>query len=124
MKRKLLKILPLYCGSSYYLLHHPEVLHPNEKQQKRLKMPELPGDMSHYVIAHRGGSMENPENTLQAFQHAVKIGAHMIETDVRMSRDGVIIVAHDDGFIRLCGSHHCHKLIKDTDAKDLPLFKN
>jgi glycerophosphoryl diester phosphodiesterase len=47
--------------------------------------------------------MENPENTLQAFRHAVKIGAHMIETDVRMSKDGVIIVAHDDGFTRLCG---------------------
>jgi len=84
-------------------------------------MPALSEDMSHYVIAHRGGSMENPENTRQAFEHAVKIGAHMIETDVRITKDGVIIVAHDDGFTRLCG---VDTLVKDTHSSELPPFKN
>ncbi len=62
-KRLLLKVLPLYAGTSYYFLHNPDQLHAEEKY-KRLKMPKLEEGMSHYVIAHRGGSMENPENTL------------------------------------------------------------
>jgi glycerophosphoryl diester phosphodiesterase len=118
MKRRILKILPIYAGTSYYFLHHPEVLHSNEK--RRLKLPPLSPDMSHYVIAHRGGSMENPENTLQAFQHAVALGAHMLETDVRMSKDGVIVVAHDDGCHRLCG---VDKLISECTVDELPPFK-
>jgi hypothetical protein len=73
MKRKLMKILPLYAGTSYYFLKNPQYLHDTE--HKRLKMPPLPKEMSHYVIAHRGGSMEKPENTLQAFKHAVENGA-------------------------------------------------
>ena len=44
----------------------------------------------------------------------------MIETDVRISRDGVIIVAHDEGCTRLCG---VDKLIKDCDVSELPPFK-
>ena len=47
--------------------------------------------------------MESPENTLQGFKQAVREGASMIETDVRITRDGVIIVCHDDNFHRLCG---------------------
>lgn len=62
MKRRLYQGFALYAGTSYYLLHHPEVLH--DTQQKRLRVPNLHDDHSHYVIAHRGGSMENPENTL------------------------------------------------------------
>jgi len=37
-----------------------------------------------------------PENTLAAFRRAVAIGAHMIELDVQLSRDGHVVVMHDD----------------------------
>jgi glycerophosphoryl diester phosphodiesterase len=48
------------------------------------------------VIAHRGASGTCPENTLAAFRRAETLGAHMIELDVQLTRDGQVIVMHDD----------------------------
>jgi glycerophosphoryl diester phosphodiesterase len=47
------------------------------------------------LIAHRGGSAEYPENTLQAFDQAIAAGAGWLEFDVQMSRDGELVVIHD-----------------------------
>jgi glycerophosphoryl diester phosphodiesterase len=47
------------------------------------------------VIAHRGGALLWPENTLLAFHNAAALGADMIELDVWASRDGVPMVIHD-----------------------------
>ena len=47
-------------------------------------------------IAHRGASGSFPENTVSAFQAAVDAGADMCELDVQLSRDGAIVVIHDD----------------------------
>jgi glycerophosphoryl diester phosphodiesterase len=47
------------------------------------------------VIAHRGASGAAPENTLPAFELAVRQGADAIELDVRLTRDGVPVVLHD-----------------------------
>lgn len=47
------------------------------------------------VIAHRGASGSAPENTLPAFELAVRQGADAIELDVRLTRDGVPVVLHD-----------------------------
>lgn len=47
-------------------------------------------------IAHRGASADAPENTLPAFVLAHQQGAQMIEFDVRPTRDGQIVVFHDD----------------------------
>lgn len=55
------------------------------------------------VIAHRGGAHESTENTVAAFQRAAKIGADGIETDIRLTRDGVIVVYHDEYFGRVEG---------------------
>lgn len=52
--------------------------------------------MSVLNIAHRGASADAPENTFAAFELAIKQGAHMIETDLRLSRDGEIPLYHDD----------------------------
>ena len=48
------------------------------------------------VIAHRGGAGLWPENTLYAFGRAAALGADVIETDVRATADGEIVVIHDD----------------------------
>jgi len=48
------------------------------------------------VIAHRGASTYAPENTFAAFDLALQMGAHDLELDVQMSRDGHLIVIHDD----------------------------
>jgi glycerophosphoryl diester phosphodiesterase len=48
------------------------------------------------VWAHRGASCVAPENTLEAFSLAYDLGADGIELDVHLSKDGELIVAHDD----------------------------
>lgn len=55
------------------------------------------------VIAHRGGAQEATENTIAAFQRAIRLGADGIETDLRLTRDGVIVLYHDDRFGRVEG---------------------
>jgi glycerophosphoryl diester phosphodiesterase len=47
-------------------------------------------------IAHRGASRHAPENTLAAFDLAIRQGIDAIELDVRLTRDGVPVVLHDD----------------------------
>lgn len=47
------------------------------------------------VIAHRGASGSCPENTVPAFLQATKAGCDIIELDLRMTRDGHVVVLHD-----------------------------
>ncbi len=47
------------------------------------------------VVAHRGDSAHVPENTLEAFESAVRSGAEAVEFDVRMTADGIPVVMHD-----------------------------
>jgi len=50
------------------------------------------------IYAHRGASIDAPDNTLEAFTKAVDAGADGIELDVRRSSDGVLVLAHDPTF--------------------------
>jgi len=73
------------------------------------------------VIAHRGGALESTENTIGAFQRAVKIGASGIETDIRLTKDGVVVVYHDDYFGRVEGlpERQRTRLISDMTYSEL-----
>lgn len=48
------------------------------------------------IVAHRGSSGNRPENTLPAFAEAVRVKADIIELDVHLSKDGGLIVMHDE----------------------------
>ncbi|MBF9045120.1 glycerophosphodiester phosphodiesterase [Rhodobacterales bacterium HKCCE4037] len=61
---------------------------------------DFPGPVG---FAHRGGAQEAEENTAEAFAYAVGLGFSHIETDVHLSRDGVVVVHHDDTFERMFG---------------------
>ena len=52
------------------------------------------------LAAHRGDRVKCPENTMPAFESSVNFGVDMIETDVRMSLDGELVIIHDrsEGF--------------------------
>ena len=65
------------------------------------------------VIAHRGACRRRRENTVEAFAEAGRLGADMVELDVRRTADGRLAIHHDallaDG-----------RALKDVDAADLP----
>ncbi|MFN4273672.1 MAG: glycerophosphodiester phosphodiesterase family protein [Aliihoeflea sp.] len=55
------------------------------------------------AFAHRGGSLEVEENTMPAFEHAVRLGYTHIELDVHATSDGVVVIHHDDMLERMAG---------------------
>ncbi len=68
------------------------------------------------VIAHRGGAAEVPENTWSAVQHVADLGLEWMETDLRRSADGVVILSHDPDLGRTAG---CARAIKDMTWDEL-----
>src|SRR4029077_13226655 len=57
------------------------------------------------IIAHRGHSLEVPENTIAAYERAIELGAEMIEADVNISRDGRLVMMHDPTLDRTTDGH-------------------
>ncbi len=75
---------------------------------------QLRGTSSFLIIAHRGASKAERENTLEAFEAAVAMGADGIEFDVRRTIDGAFVVHHDptiDG----ASSPLCEQTYDDAD---------
>lgn len=60
----------------------------------------LPTQREHPIaFAHRGARAHAPENTIHAFQLAIKLGANGVETDAWITKDGVVVLEHD-GVVR------------------------
>ena len=72
------------------------------------------------VWAHRGASGYRPENTLEAFELAIRQGADGIELDVHTSVDGELIVMHDENVDRVTDGTG---LIKDMTLAQLKELK-
>ncbi|KAM3467716.1 hypothetical protein MY5147_008651 [Beauveria neobassiana] len=64
------------------------------------------------TVAHRGYKAQWPENSLEGMRAAVQAGAHGIETDVHLTRDGVVVMSHDASLKRCFG---VAKRIADCD---------
>jgi glycerophosphoryl diester phosphodiesterase len=61
-----------------------------------LLLPAAPAQTRSVVaIAHRGEHLHHPENTMPAFEEAVRLGADYIEVDVRTTSDGKLVLSHD-----------------------------
>lgn len=71
------------------------------------------------VIAHRGYSGRYPENTMLAFKKAVEAGCDEIELDVQLTKDGVVVVFHDEKIDRTTDGSG---LIKDYTYEELKKF--
>ena len=48
-----------------------------------------------WVAAHRGWCSKYPENTIEAIRAAVELGVDQIETDIRVTKDGELVLMHD-----------------------------
>ena len=53
-----------------------------------------------FVAAHRGWSARYPENTMAAFRAALSLGVDQIETDIRVTKDGTLVLMHDEAVDR------------------------
>ena len=60
-----------------------------QEENNKIEMPEKG------LCAHRGAMDTHPENTISAFEEAIRLGAHMIEFDVRMTKDKKLVIIHD-----------------------------
>lgn len=69
------------------------------------------------IYSHRGYSGKYPENTMLAFEEAIRVGSSGIELDVQMTSDGSVVIFHDEGLERITGAKG---LIKDISYDKLP----
>ena len=68
------------------------------------------------IIAHRGASFLEPENTLRAVEKAIKMGADFVEVDVRMSKDNELVIIHDPDVNRTTNENG---FVKDYTLQEL-----
>ena len=90
----------------------------------------FPDDAFPIVVAHRGASSTRPENTIPSFEEAIRLGAGIVEFDVRLSRDGVPVVIHDPavdrttdgrGPVHELGAAELSSLNAGTEAEPTPV---
>lgn len=81
-------------------LRENKELRETQQERKRASLAQSPRPV---VWAHRGMSLQYPENTLEAFRAAAELGSALggIETDVQLSRDGVVMIFHDETLDRV-----------------------
>lgn len=68
-----------------------------------LEKADIGGVKMTKIMAHRGASGLYPENTILAFEKAAEMGADAIETDVHLSKDGKLVICHDESVLRTTG---------------------
>lgn len=78
------------------------------------------------IVAHRGASHDAPENTLAAFRRAWELGVEGIELDVHVSRDGHVVVIHDETTARVAGVDRpvAQQTLAELQALDVGSWKS
>ncbi|XP_062887957.1 lysophospholipase D GDPD1 [Mobula hypostoma] len=104
----LLSTLGGYILSSALFFKCPTLLHSKKRQIFRCRH-----------ISHRGGAGENLENTMAAFRHAVQLRTDMLEMDCHMTKDGQVVVSHDNNLKRITG---LNVNIDSLTFSDLPQY--
>jgi glycerophosphoryl diester phosphodiesterase len=82
-------------------------------QRLKLDVDQLKNDIPFLNIAHRGGRAFAPENTIPAIRLVRRLGANAVELDLQMSRDGELIVFHDDDVMRCSDGFYKYPLHND-----------
>ena len=72
------------------------------------------------LMSHRGGMLEQYDNSLSAFKHSIKLNLPSIETDVRKTKDGKFVVIHDQNLERVTGQN---KFINETNFNEIGTYK-
>ncbi|TCP21872.1 glycerophosphoryl diester phosphodiesterase [Scopulibacillus darangshiensis] len=70
-------------------------------------------------FAHMGSSKERPENTLPSFQRALEHGAKAMELDVQLTKDGHLVICHDQKINRVAAAAGAAGFIKDFTLEEI-----
>ena len=73
------------------------------------------------IIAHRGSHLKFPENTLAAYEEAIKEGADYVEIDLRTTKDGHLVIMHDESATRMTGKKGLIKDLNYSEIRDLKI---
>lgn len=57
------------------------------------------------LVGHRGHPAKELENTLESIESAIKSGAHIVEVDIQKTKDGVLVLSHDENLERVYGKN-------------------
>ena len=68
------------------------------------------------IIGHRGAAGIEPENTIPSIEAAVREGVDIIEFDIQATKDGKLVVFHDQNLLRLCG---INKKVSEMTLKEI-----
>ena len=120
--RKGLKVLCIVVLSIFVFMLTINVIPPKKNVSNNpfvVKKGDLP-----MIAAHRGGTDNNPENTMLAFREAVKtIGVDIIESDLYLTKDGYLVYNHDSYVDETCNINgdisleEVEQLIKDKTKR-------
>ncbi|XP_043828156.1 lysophospholipase D GDPD3 isoform X2 [Dromiciops gliroides] len=98
-----------YSLLSLFFLRRPWLLHVSRDPAFRCRL-----------AAHRGGSGERLENTMEALENSMAQRSDLFELDCQLTRDGQVVISHDENLFRQSG---LNKNIQDVDYEDLPLYR-
>lgn len=116
MKHKFLRTATLLFFTSSFLL--------TNAQSRSKDLYEILNDpASDYVmvVAHRGDWRNAPENSLQAIQSCIDMGVDMVEIDIRKTKDGILILMHDETIDRTTNGSGRVSEMTWTELKKLQL---
>ena len=74
------------------------------------------------ILAHRGGCGEGMENTLGTIRKSLDAGIKAFEIDLRITKDGTIVLQHDDTLKRTAGIERCIEEMTDKEVRENPGF--
>lgn len=79
-----------------------------------------------YIVAHRANTKEGkvagaPDNSVPAIEHAIKVGADMVELDVRTTKDGYFVMVHDETLSATTGKNLTVATSTLAEIKSLPM---
>lgn len=104
----------LYACLSALLFAFPHWLHARKAHRASRELLRGGGPMR--VCAHRGGALENYENSRSAFAHCLALGLNYAELDVWPTRDRQWLIAHDESLARLTGQREKIGELNEADV--------
>jgi glycerophosphoryl diester phosphodiesterase len=122
MKKFTIAILAFLCLScgwvsyadnvDFYLLQH-------SFNQPSDRLPKTQHKIQ--IIAHRGSHLQVPENTLAAYENAIAEGADYVEVDLRTTRDGKLVVLHDESVKKMTGTDALIRNLNFDEVQNLKI---